>query len=403
MDNHNNFTNYSTSSSMHNSDTSPDTNFEIINIKYIGYHDLPTFEENVKLIPLMRNISNPILEPSTTNWLDTFNAITDLRRVRKYYPKLFEHFFNILLNNLSEMLIQSNTPISRNILKLTSEIYSYHEYNDFFSDWMKKLLPKILIKSISEIKIVEIEAHEVLENLVQNVYHPESIEILLHNVNNKNINISNKSFEYLMKLLYNFDSYSFYNISECLDWERFLYTVLDLFENKKEVFITKAFKILDFLEEIFKNVDGASSCEGTDNFLRILSQIESLDFHARFDELFKGRAEFYNIKYRKRERYGNLKSTRHSIKTDKKRSVGGNFMNNFWKDGEIVDNFLDYNSDKFSSNFNNPEYSAKSLLRSIDFNQNQNCLMGGTTIPTIIKNHFNKENFACDNRGYFQN
>jgi hypothetical protein len=231
------------------------------------------------------------------------------------------------------MFITSNTPISRNILKLTSEIFIYQDYTPSVSDWMEKLLPTILVKSISEIKVLAEEANEVLENYVNNVFYPKSIEILLENVNNKNANISNKSFEFLMKLFYNFDAYSFANIAECIDWEHFIYNLYCLCENKKESYITKTFKILDFIYEIFKLIQNE---DGFDMFGRIISQIESLEFHSRFDALNVAREKFYILKYKKQEHFGNLNTTRHSIKSDKRRSGGD--INHFWRNGQLDEN-----------------------------------------------------------------
>lgn len=348
-------TNYDTDNNNNNFDTNLES-IQMIQIKYLTYEELPSMEQNTKLLMLMRNISTHILEPTST-WLYTFNAITELRRVRKFYPELFEHFFNIMVNVLSEMLILSNTAISRNILKLTSEIFTYHEYNHSFSDWLQILLPKVLIKSISEIKIVQEEADQVLENLINNIFYPETIEILLENVINKNNNISNKSFDFLMKLLNNFDSFSFVHISECINWERVLYILLDLFEIKKEMFINKAYKILDYLQEIFKNFEDGYC----DNFSRILSQIESLDFHAKFERFLKAKSEFYNMKDKKRERNENLHSTRHSIKSDKK--SGGRKVNNFWQAGIIEEN-KNYREDKDNYNNSNNNHHEKFLVDS---------------------------------------
>jgi len=395
MDSNPFFNDYSTTSSLNYLDNSQETNFEINKIKYIAYEDLAIFNENVKLLALIRNISNIFVESSTTNWLDIFNTINDLRRVRKYYPNLFEHFFNLIINNLSERLIQSITPISRNILKLCSEIFSYHEYNEFYSDWIKKLLPKVLIKSISEINMIAKEAQEVLENLVQNAFHTESIEILLENVNSKNINISNKAFEFLMKLLYNFDPFSFINISECLNWEYILYTLLELFENKKEVYITKAFKILDYFEEIFRNGEEITNSDGYDNLKRILSQIESLEFHARWDEFIKGRAEFNSVKNRRRESFQILKTTRQTIKSDKRRSVFGNYFDNFWRDDTI--------HETIKPNHNNPSSYSNTTLYSKNFHNNQK--FSENTHPSNYSNNTwnpsQKENFSYVDRGYF--
>ena len=45
--------------------------------------------------------------------------------------------------------------------------------------------------------------------------------------------------------------------------------------------------------------------------------------------MYEARKSFYEIKNKKLEHYGNLNSTRHSIKSDKRKSVIG--VNNFWR------------------------------------------------------------------------
>jgi len=324
-----------------------DANNEVRNIKYSSFEELSQYPDNENLLDLLRRISNQFLEPSSC-WTDTFYAITEIRRIRKFYPELFEHFYSILINSISDLLIQANTPISRNILKLTSEIFT-QDYSQNVSDWIDKLLPTVFIKSISEIKVVAEEANQVLECFTQNIFYPNSFEILLENVNNKNIHISNKAFDYLMKFLNYFNACSFANISECLDWELIFHNLHLLCENKKETYITKAFKILDYFDYIFEIIQKEQNVNYNN---LILSQIDSLDFHSRIEELYAARKCFYDIKSKKIEHSGNLNSTRHSIKSDKRKSLTG--VNNFWR------NELDENKEnqhfQFEQKFENYNY-----------------------------------------------
>ena len=160
---------------------------------------------------------------------------------------------------------------------------------------------------------------------------------------------------------------------------------------------------MDYFEEIFRNGDEFRVSDGYDHLKRILSQIESLEFHARWDELIKGRAEFFSVKNRKRETFQNLKSTRHSIKSDKRRSGCGIYLDNFWGDGKIHYT-IKPNDDKNLNYQNNPSSYSNSALYSKNFNNNQN--FSENTYSSNYSNHnwnlSQKENFACSNIGYFK-
>jgi hypothetical protein len=290
-------------------------------ITYTDFSDLVPYESNTKFLELMRMISDFILEPTQT-WPNIFYSINELRRVLKFHQDLFENFFHNLVGQIAELITLSQTEVVKLIFRLISEIVNQIDLID--SIWLRKLIPKILVKTTSEIHHIKSEAFQLLTHIVDNVFRPEVIEILLENVGSKHAYISNNSFEFLMKQLNYYDEACIDIAYDNFEWYDILNYVLDLYEYKKEPFVKKAFRIMDVFIKSFEKNYNYPYLE------RILQQIEDLEFHSKFDKMMKEK-EFFDNKGRKRESQEFKGKNRQSIKVAKRMSTG----ENFWKDDNV--------------------------------------------------------------------
>lgn len=247
----------------------------------IPFDTLPPYQENISLLHLIRQISNSIHDrnENETN-SDIFNKIQELRRLRKYYPDLFSAVFHNSMEYFSDLLFSSKTSISRIILILLEEIFSIYDLEDFFKPkWIDLFIPKILNHAISECPLLKKQCFNVLDKLSKNMLYIETIEVLFDYTMDNNTNISNLSFYYLQNFISECDSQHFENL---IDFKEILEKIIELFKIKKDLYIRKAYKLLDLFESIY----------GLEHIKNALSNIDNLDFHANFEELQRERNNY---------------------------------------------------------------------------------------------------------------
>jgi hypothetical protein len=338
-----------------------------IKLNYIPYDYLEPFPRDVNLLRLFREISTRLLEPPQS-WVDTFYSINELRRIKKFYPELFNTIFDNLTTQFENFISHSKIPISKLSLILMSEVFSTFQFdNDFLPNWIYKLLPIVLLKTTSESTIIKQEAYIILNNVHENMLYPETVEVLMDEMLNKNMLISNISFECLLNLIKSFPPVT---LEHSVEWDIFIKTICDLYENKKEGYVKKAFTLIHICESTFNNF---YNCNYFKN--NILSQIDDLEIHNRYERVLEGRDKYVTVKIKKEP----IDKTRQSIKMDKRKSLTRQGGNNFYNQTD----FVIYQSQR-GGNFNIGVPQNNSFIIGVPQNNNFN-------IGVTQNNSFNME------------
>ena len=181
-----------------------------------------------------------------------FNAIIELRRLRKFQISIFEQLFDYIVDEFLNFLNSKKNVIIKQALIFASELFSSYSSNYLYQNWILKITPKVLTKIVSETCLIKQEAIKCIQNLINNMIYLETSKILLHEIMNKNINISNIAFDALINYLNNLDLVTLENYVE---WDFYNSTIINLYLLKKEFYIKKAYKLFEYIELRFNSLD----------------------------------------------------------------------------------------------------------------------------------------------------
>lgn len=303
------------------------THSEPTDIKYPDFNSLAPYEEDLNLLRLSRQLSDNIIahiEDINTYWRHLFMAINELRRLRKYYPECFCYIFDNLIDKISALVTSPKTCISKITLILISEIFSNYTFDDLISEWMAKLIPKVMNKTISEINVIKEVAMLALYNLSVNMLYPETVETLLSLIRNKNVNISNISFDCLMGLLSNYAHYDKSGLENNINWGNYIHETLEIFSIKLSSYTKKSVKMIEFLEvnlgekflENYMVVNYSDDQEYTEKIIEMFKEIRiMINSHAKM--------------------INSIKENRKSIKGDKRKFYNSNVKNKENKENHL--------------------------------------------------------------------
>jgi hypothetical protein len=181
---------------------------------------LENFSKDPDYLFIIRDIMNSIREPNDS--ATVINAITNLRRLLKYYQKDNEKIFVITFDNVYDdfrkLLNNQNQELVLHSLTLIVEVFSYAWENEReCKEWVLVLVPLILRISI----VTNIDpyaqqlAFNALENLSKRLIYEETAIVLLHGMKNTNPEYAETAFGVLRSFLKNTEQNT---IVEIFDW-----------------------------------------------------------------------------------------------------------------------------------------------------------------------------------------
>lgn len=220
-------------------------------INYIDYDNLQPYDENSTHFTQLAQTLCYVNEKNN-NWTDVFNAIIELRRLRKFQVNIFDQLFDYIVDEFLNFLNSKKICIIKLSLILVTEIFSNYSSNFIYQNWILKLVPKVLSKVIHENEIIKGEAIKALQFLINNMFYIETSKILLFEIANKNISISNIAYNALIGYLDNIDLTSLENI---VDWTFFNQAIINLHSLKKDFYLKKAYKLFEYINQRFGNLN----------------------------------------------------------------------------------------------------------------------------------------------------
>lgn len=222
---------------------------KVMKAEYTTYEDLQPFDQDENYSLLIQNTVNGLTK--SEEWTVNFNSINDLRRFRKYNKELFFKTFNQIYKNFPKYINSIRSNISKAALILCAEIFSYYEF-EYIHNWIEMLLPNVLMRSVYEKFFISDEANKALLNVSENMMYEESLLILVNEIKNNNLKVSEKACETLVKLISNYEIVSLENNYA---WENIFLVLIDISRMKKDTYIKKPIRILKAFNNKFENFD----------------------------------------------------------------------------------------------------------------------------------------------------
>jgi hypothetical protein len=213
-------------------------------VEYLRFEDLTNFEKNTDFNKLAELIIST-LSNLNSNWMNHFNSIVELRRLRKFHQDKFPLVFHKIFNIFPEYLNSIRSNIAKGSMILVTEIFSFYEF-DYVSDWIRCLLPVILLKSSSDKKFLREEAMKALANAGGNMFYFETIEVLIEESGNKSTIISDNASNTLVSLISIIDEVNLENVG---DWNILFQKLCDLYNLKRETYVKKTHKFITSINE----------------------------------------------------------------------------------------------------------------------------------------------------------
>jgi hypothetical protein len=295
------------------------------------FHNLINFPNEEDLLKLFRIITTNLIEKTGTGGtFEIYFIFYDLRRLNKFQPGLFKSVMGLVSKQIGELISHVKPSISRVAIRLMTEIFTISEEHEDLHEWIRELLPLVVMRGTSEVQFVKEEVNSCLSAVSGNMFFLSTLETLLELSNHQNPTISTLSYQTFHTLLSQIESNILFAIYDQIEWVEFLNLVLALFGNKKEVYITRAYDVLTFLENSFNHLIGDNS------FYQLINSLGNSELLSKMEQLYLCRLKNFESRQKKNHSKENIKVSRQSIKSDK---LKANVKNNFWKDGELKENF----------------------------------------------------------------
>ena len=219
------------------------------NIDYISPDKLPILSENQLS---QENISlNLTKMVETPKWNLTFEAMIFFRSINKQNPTLIKTIISELIKYLPKLSNSIRSGISKESIILVGEILSNYIYENSLNDLniIKQLLYILFQSATSNKKFIKEASNELIElGFVKNnkYYNLDIICIIIDIMKDKKSTVCEICYNAYEHMIKNIDIKS-ENIND-ETWNNFFNKINELYNAKKEIYIKKCVKIIEYFE-----------------------------------------------------------------------------------------------------------------------------------------------------------
>lgn len=262
-------------------------------VDYIEFEDLENFENEKHYLTSLNNISN-YLKNEKSDWVNQFDALNDLRKLNRFFPRSFLEALLDISKDFSKFLLSFRSNIAKLSLITLKEFFGSEIYfsnnpevlKDFkiqnteniIQSLFDTFLPSILTQSASMKGFLKEEALQILENIASVTNKIYFLKKIISQIYNKNNQYSENAFNCAMNLIENIfvsdKNFSpntspekkgmkiYYKIKEIID------CIISLYNLKKDLFTKKAIKLYSALKESVTSEQLENSINLLDNNAR---------------------------------------------------------------------------------------------------------------------------------------
>ena len=353
-------------------------NNSIILIEYENLTNIPI--EN--LIKTFTECQTIIYENKKNDWIKIFESLTNLRKIQKFYGKyLISTILEGILNDLKELIKNSNQKIQKNILLLLTEYFNLNEFNEekyegtilfktfktFFDDLIKitvsNLSNNIINNSLAQ------QSFKCLDNISQNLLSINSLNFILEYFLEKNISIEriNKSFEIFCIIFNNLEEIYLNHI----DFKEIIHNLIEMKKSNKQ----KLNNLSEIIYKMFlnRNINLINYCENEiekncmKNLMNIIEYKNSKNknqFNVTKENIIRDKFEYkYNSGSLSKKKFSNSFNSNWFINNNN----NNNNNNNIYSYNNNID--LNYNNNKMLDLNQNDNIS---FFNKINYNENNN-------------------------------
>lgn len=281
-------------------------------VDYLEFDDLENFENEKHYLTSLSNIG-VYLKDDKLEWFYQFDALNDLRKLNKFFPRSFLEAFLDISKDFSKFLLSIRSNIAKLSLIVLKEFYGSSIYFTKDPEILKdyKLqgttnivnalfdshLPHILTQSSSMKGFLKEEAIQILDNIATLSNSTYFLKKIISHINNKNNQYSENAFNCAVNLLLNVfndkggsgeinfspnaspskNSNGNSNNNKGHDKvKEILECILCLYNLKKDLFTKKALKLYTALKDVLSNDQIENSKNHLDNNSRtVLAKMEN--------------------------------------------------------------------------------------------------------------------------------
>jgi hypothetical protein len=261
-------------------------------VDYLEFDDLENFESEKHYLSSLSNIGE-YLKDDKSDWFNQFEALNDLRKLNKFFPRSFLEAFLDISKDFSKFLLSIRSNIAKLSLIVLKEFYGSSIYFTKNPEILKDYkiqnttnivislfdahLPHVLTQSSSMKGFLKEEAIQILDNIANVSNSVYFLKKIILQINNKNNLYSENAFNCAVNLLLNVfssdgngefspsaspekNSNKIYNkIKEILE------CILNLYNLKKDLFTKKATKLYSALKDTITHDQLENSKSHLDN------------------------------------------------------------------------------------------------------------------------------------------
>ena len=222
------------------------------NIDYISPENLVNLtDEQLSQTNISLNLSNMVENPK---WHLTFDSLVFFRCINKQNPSLLKTILSELIKYLPKLSNSIRSGISKEAIILVGEILSNYINENTDNDYVfiKQLLYILFQSATSNKKFIKEASIELIENgLLKNnkYYNLDIINIIIDLMKDKKSTVCDVCYNAYDNLIKNIDiKNQDININT---WNCFFDKINELYNAKKEIYIKKCVKILEYFENNF--------------------------------------------------------------------------------------------------------------------------------------------------------
>ena len=219
------------------------------NIDYISMDKLPVLsEDQLSQDNISLNLKKMI---ETPKWHSTFDAIVFFRSVNKQNSSIIKKIISELIKYLPKLSNSIRSGISKEAIILVGEILlNYNNENSAFDfDIIKKILYILFQSATNNKKFIKDASNELIEaGLIKNdkYYNLDIICIIIDLMNDKKNSVCEICYNAYENMIKKIDIKN-KDISDNT-WNNFFEKINELYSAKKEIYIKKCVKILEYFQ-----------------------------------------------------------------------------------------------------------------------------------------------------------
>ena len=219
------------------------------NIDYISMDKLPVLsEDQLSQDNISLNLKNMI---ETQKWHATFDAIVFFRSVNKQNSSIIKKIISELIKYLPKLSNSIRSGISKEAIILVGEILlNYNNENSAFDfDIIKKILYLLFQSATNNKKFIKDASNELIEaGLIKNdkYYNLDIICIIIDLMNDKKNSVCEICYNAYENMIKKIDIKN-KDINDNT-WNNFFEKINELYSAKKEIYIKKCVKILEYFQ-----------------------------------------------------------------------------------------------------------------------------------------------------------